>query len=190
MDLKCRLDERLNEITTILSSQDLCVELEHLINAITESIARKSTIFVCGNGGSAADSLHFSGEMVGRFCKERKPLSCISLNSDIATLTAISNDYSYDHVFTRQLEAHYNEGDFLFVLSTSGASKNIINVLEFASKNKVKTGAILGKNRYGSNIEIDYLVTVPSEITDLVQDIQKILIHQICYGVERFVSNE
>ena len=97
-------------------------------------IGKGGKILICGNGGSASDALHFSGEMVGRFLKERRPLPAIALSGDISAITAIGNDYGYEQVFARGVEAYGKKGDLLFAISTSGKSPNILKAVETAKK--------------------------------------------------------
>ena len=109
-------------------------------------IGNGGKLLLCGNGGSATDSLHFSGEMVGRFLKERRPLPAISLAGDISAVTAIGNDYGYDHVFARGVEAFGKPGDILFAISTSGKSPNVLKAAEAARRLGVKVVSLTGKD--------------------------------------------
>ena len=108
------------------------------------AISAGGKLLICGNGGSASDSLHFSGEMIGRFLKERRPLPAIALAGDVAALTAIGNDYGYDHVFSRGVEAFGRPGDILFAISTSGKSGNVLKAAEAARRLGVKVVALTG----------------------------------------------
>ncbi len=119
----------------------------HLIDVAEEMgkcIASGGKILICGNGGSAADAQHFSGELVGRFLKERRPLPAISLTTDTSTLTAIGNDYGYDQVFSRGVQALGNPGDMLFAISTSGKSPNVLKAVDEAHKKNMKVVAMTG----------------------------------------------
>jgi len=109
-----------------------------------ECISAGGKLLTCGNGGSATDSLHFSGEMVGRFLKERRPLPAISLAGDISAVTAIGNDYGYDMIFARGVEAFGRQGDILFAISTSGKSPNVLKAAEAAKRIGVKIVALTG----------------------------------------------
>jgi D-sedoheptulose 7-phosphate isomerase len=109
-----------------------------------ECVGRGNKLLICGNGGSAADSVHFSGEMVGRMMRERRPLPAIAIPSDISMLTAIGNDYGYDQVFSRAVEAYGQKGDLLFAISTSGKSPNVLKAVEVAKKKGVKIVALTG----------------------------------------------
>ena len=103
------------------------------------------TIFWCGNGGSASDSQHLAGEFVGRFVDERKPLKSIALTADSAVMTCIVNDYGYEHIFSRQIEALGSKGDVLVGITTSGNSKNVLKAFEVAKNKGVRTIGLLGK---------------------------------------------
>lgn len=107
-------------------------KLVEVARLMGESIGRGGKLLICGNGGSASDSLHFSGEMIGRFMKERRPLPALAIPGDVATLTAIGNDYGYDQVFTRTVEAFGKKGDLFFGISTSGKSPNVLKAAQAA----------------------------------------------------------
>ena len=111
---------------------------------IGECVSKGNKLLICGNGGSASDSLHFSGEMVGRMMRERRALPAISLMGDISAITAIGNDYGYDHIFKRGVEAFGKPGDILFALSTSGKSPNVLKAVESAKALGMKIVALTG----------------------------------------------
>lgn len=121
----------------------LMIEVAKLMGATVE---KGNKLLICGNGGSASDSLHFSGEMVGRMMRERRPLPAIALSGDVSALTAIGNDYGYEYVFSRGVEALGREGDLLFAISTSGKSPNVLKAVESARKQKMKVIALTGKD--------------------------------------------
>lgn len=122
---------------------DLIVKVAKLMG---ETVCRGNKLLICGNGGSASDSLHFSGEMVGRMMRERRPLAAISLTGDVSSLTAIGNDYGYEYVFSRGVEALGREGDILFAISTSGKSPNVLKAVESARARKMTVVALTGKD--------------------------------------------
>src|SRR3990167_11246590 len=111
------------------------MEIKTLAKRCIEAIKRNNFIFIFGNGGSSVQSLHFSGELLGRFKKDRKPLPCISLVGDIAAITAIANDFGYENIFIRQLQALGKKGDIAIGLSTSGKSRNVNLALDWGKKN-------------------------------------------------------
>ena len=140
-------------------------------------------LFVCGNGGSAADSEHIVGEWLCRYKKERGPLSAVALASDAAALTAIGNDYGFEYVFSRQIEALGREGDLLLALTTSGASKNILEAVLQAKKNGMSVIVLTGAR--GKNIQgADVVVAVPSEETARIQEMHEIIYHSWCEYID------
>ena len=118
--IKERLKESIQVKEKILSDDMLISQIAELGEKIAEAISSGYKLVLCGNGGSASDALHFAGEIVGRFQKERDPWPAVVLNADVTTMTAIANDYSYDDVFARQASAHVNTGDVFIGISTSG----------------------------------------------------------------------
>ena len=140
---------------------------------------------LCGNGGSASDALHFAGEIVGRFIRERDAWPAVVLNADVATMTAIGNDYGYDDVFSRQAQAHCQEGDVFIGISTSGNSENVRRALEMAKSKGCKTAALLGKDGGIIGKIADIPLIVPCNTTARVQESHILLIHIMCELVER-----
>ena len=128
-----------------MNNDALCVKIYNSAELIYNSLRNSKKLILCGNGGSASDALHFAGEMVGRFQKERKAWPAIVLNADVATLTAISNDYGYDNVFERQAEAYTREGDIFLGISTSGNSKNVYQAMKKAKDLMARDGITLEK---------------------------------------------
>ena len=152
---------------------------------IAKSLVSKGTIFWCGNGGSAADSQHIAAEFVGRFKKDRQPLRSIALTTDTSVLTCIANDYSYEEIFSRQLNALGREGDVLVVITTSGESENIKQALIQAKKMKIKTIALLGKKGGVCKDHADLPLIIPSDTTARIQEIHILIEHLLCELVEK-----
>ena len=129
-----------NLINEHFSLKDLMIkfsnEIEKISKEISLTVNNGGCVFWCGNGGSASDAQHLAAELVGRFEKERKAIKSIALNTDTSVLTALSNDYNYEIIFSRQLESLGTKKDILIVFSTSGNSKNILNVLRYSKKKK------------------------------------------------------
>ena len=142
------------------------------------ALAGGKKVFACGNGGSAADAEHFIGELLCRYKEARKPLPAISLVSPISTLTAIANDYSYDDVFARQIEALGEEGDVLVALSTSGTSKNILSALRAAKKAHLQTILLTGEK--GAMTKADVTIAIPSNETARIQEMHELIYHAWC----------
>lgn len=161
--------------------------VELAIEALTQCAQANRPILVCGNGGSAADSMHIAGELVGRFLKERRAINCRSIAADPAILTAWSNDYEYGTVFSRQVEAYGDRGGVLLGLSTSGNSGNIIAALEAAHGRGMTTIGLTGQGGGRMAPLTDILIDVPSTSTPFIQQIHICLYHYICQEVERRV---
>ena len=152
---------------------------------IYDCVSKKHKLLICGNGGSAADAQHFAAELVGRFQKNRVALPALALNTDTAALTAISNDYGYDEVFSRQVSGLGNKGDLLFVISTSGKSKNIIKAAETAKNKKIKIIALTGNKKSKLDKLSNIIIKAPSSETAHIQEVHAILIHIICLLLEK-----
>ena len=163
-------------------------------NTILKTLKQRNKLMLCGNGGSATDALHFGAELVVRFEKEREALPAITLNSDIASLTAIGNDYSYDKIFSRQIDALARNGDQLIVLTTSGNSKNIVDAVHSAKKIG-NIGIIAFSGRNGGHLageldDKDIELRVPSNDTARIQEAHAIIIHCICRIIDQeFTGN-
>jgi D-sedoheptulose 7-phosphate isomerase len=153
--------------------------------AITKALQRNHTVYLCGNGGSAADCQHIAGELVGRFNRERKALAAVALSTDTSVLTAIANDYCYEQVFARQVEALVREGDILWAFSTSGTSPNIIAAAELAKKKNAYVLAFTG--RADSKLEqiADICFCANNISTARSQEIHQLAYHIICDLVEQ-----
>lgn len=144
---------------------------------------------IAGNGGSNCDAMHFAEEFTGRFRKDRKALPSISI-SDSSHITCIGNDYGFDFVFAKGVEAFGQEGDFFFGISTSGNSKNIIEAVKMAKEKKLKTVALLGKDGGKLKGVCDYEFIIPGETSDRIQEVHMIILHIIIEGVERILFPE
>jgi D-sedoheptulose 7-phosphate isomerase len=154
------------------------------VDAIVAALSQAKPLLVCGNGGSAADAMHIAAELVGRFHKERRGYNCICLSSNPALLTAWSNDYSYDTVFSRQVEAYGVAGGVLLGLSTSGNSKNVIEAFKTGRTMGLKTIALTGEGGGELAPWSDILIDVPSRATPQIQQVHICLYHYICEQVE------
>lgn len=159
-------------------------KIEKSSGIISKSLKSGGTVFWCGNGGSAADSQHIAAEFVGRFKKDRKPLRSIALTTDTSILTCISNDYNFDKIFSRQLQAIGRKGDVLVVITTSGDSKNIKEALIQAKKMKIKTIGLLGKGGGKCKNYVDIPLIVPSNQTARIQEMHILIEHLFCELVE------
>jgi D-sedoheptulose 7-phosphate isomerase len=159
--------------------------LDKVIQEITKCLRKRLPVLIFGNGGSAADALHFSAELVGKFLKERQALNVICLNANQSTLTAWSNDYEFDTVFERQVEAHGQEAGIVIGISTSGMSANVLNGLKKAKSMNMTTIMMTGENFTSKDI-VDYCIHAPSAQTPLIQECHILIYHYICQEIERY----
>ncbi len=141
-------------------------------------------LFFCGNGGSAADAQHLAAEFVGRFRRERNPLPSLALTTNTSLLSAIANDYGYEHVFSRQIEAFGKAGDILFAISTSGNSPNVLLAAREAKKRGIHTAGLTGRSGGNLRDEVDVLLNVPSDDTPRIQEAHILVGHVFCDLVE------
>ena len=156
--------------------------------AITASLRQDGKVLVFGNGGSAADAQHMAAELVGRFARERRGYAAIALTTDASVVTSLSNDYGYDRVFERQIEALGRPGDVAIGITTSGGSANVVRALEAARGRKLTTIALTGRDGGAAGRTADLHINVPSESTPRVQEVHMTLLHIICDLVERELS--
>ena len=154
-------------------------------DTITKVLKQGGRVYVCGNGGSAADAQHIAGELVGRFERERKGLPAIALTTDTSVITSISNDYGFENVFAKQVEALVEEGDILWAISTSGASANVIAAAELAKKKGACVLAFTGKSNSKLEQIADICVCANEKSTARSQEIHQLAYHIICGLVER-----
>ena len=152
---------------------------------IIETINNGGTVYICGNGGSAADAQHIAGEFIGRFLRERRPLPAVALSTDTSVITAIGNDYSFDDIFLRQVEALLRPNDCLWALSTSGNSPNVIAAAELAKERNAKIIAFTG----GANSKLERLadacLCAQAEKSFATQEMHQVAYHIICDLVEQ-----
>lgn len=194
--LKKGLLERSKLLSEMSKDKKLEKFIEDILNELTWAFAVGDTVFTCGNGGSKSTADHFVAELVGRYKKDRKPLSAISLGSNTSILTCVSNDWSYDSVFSRELDAlaggqNQNGNDLLIAFSTSGNSKNIIKVLEKAILEKgMPTFLITGKDGGKAAKLCRNSYIVPSEDTALIQEATEMIMHIICERIDEIKSEK
>jgi D-sedoheptulose 7-phosphate isomerase len=153
--------------------------------AIIKALKKDKTVYLCGNGGSAADAQHIAGEFVGRFKRERKALAAVALSTDTSILTSIANDYSYEDVFARQVEALVTKGDILWAFSTSGSSPNIIKAARLAGQKGACVLAFTGKSNSKLEQIADICFCADSESTARSQEMHQLAYHIICDLVEQ-----
>ena len=158
--------------------------VEAAIDAIVSALRSHKPLLICGNGGSAADAMHIAGELVGRYKRERRGFNAIALGADAAVTTAWGNDYSFDTVFERQVEALGAPGGVVWGLSTSGNSENVVRALNKAKERDMRAFAMTGAGGGRLGEIADILVSVPVSDTPRIQEIHTALYHYICDRVE------
>lgn len=162
--------------------------IERAAAVVTAALAQDRPLLVCGNGGSASDAMHIAGELVGRFLAERRALKVIALGADSAVLTAWANDYNYEQVFARQVEAYGEKGGVLLALSTSGRSKNVVAAVVAAKAKGMTTIALTGQGGATLGPMVDILLDVPSTATPLIQQAHLCLYHYLCAEIEQRIA--
>ncbi|MDR1875814.1 MAG: SIS domain-containing protein [Synergistaceae bacterium] len=178
--IKQRIAESIAVHEALLHDDEQLEMIERLANAVISVISSGSRILLCGNGGSASDALHIAGELVGRFRRERSAWSAIVLNADVATMTAIANDYGYENVFARQVEAHIRPGDLLIGFSTSGNSENICRAVLKARELGGSTAVFTGNGDGRLRAMADFSIVVPANVTARIQECHILIGHIIC----------
>jgi len=164
--------------------KEMLPQIEQAAAMIIETLRRGNKILLCGNGGSAADAQHIAAELTGRYKRERKGLPAIALTTDTSALTAISNDYGYEMVFARQVEALSNPDDLLVAISTSGNSSNIIAALHTAKAHGCQTLGLSGKEGGEMNTLCDLNLVIPSHDTPRIQEMHMLIGHILCQLVD------
>lgn len=160
--------------------------------AITRSLRAGGKLMVCGNGGSAADAQHLAGEFVNVLTKQfhRPPMAALALTTDASCLTAVGNDFGFDHVFERQVLALGRSGDTLLAISTSGQSENVVRAVKAAAEMHIGTIGLLGRNGGQVSSLVDIAIAVPSDDVQLIQEAHLTIEHILCDLVERMVPGE
>ncbi len=187
MSIKQRIEASINVKQALLDDQAILEETEAMVSLLVDCFQRKGKVLFCGNGGSAADSLHLATELSGRFYLDRPPLFAEALQANSAYLTAVANDYSFAHIFARAVHAKGREGDVLWALSTSGNSPNIIQSIEAAKEVGMHTVGMTGKGGGKMLGMCDHLIVVPSADTPRIQEVHLLLGHIICEMVEKIL---
>jgi D-sedoheptulose 7-phosphate isomerase len=185
MDKNKLIEKHFSEHHELLSRMDSTYDdIKKVSKILIECLKKGKTVFWCGNGGSASDSQHLAGELVGRYVNDRKPLKSISLNADSAVMTCIVNDYGYEHIFSRQVEALGNDGDVLIGISTSGNSLNVLNAFKVANDKNMQTVGFLGKGGGKAASFVKYSIIIPSNTTARVQEMHILIGHILCDLIE------
>lgn len=185
-----RIEDSIRLKQSLLEDRELLKTVENLAVEIAKCLKNGGKLVLCGNGGSASDALHFAGEIVGRFQRERNPWPAVVLNADVATMTAIANDYGYDDVFARQARGHLTPGDVFIGISTSGNSENVLRAAMVAEEKGAVTSALLGRDGGKIGKLVKYPIIVRGDVTARVQECHIMLIHILCELVEDELTHE
>lgn len=180
-DLHATLAAHRQAVDSVLALEQ---PLREVVARMRESFARGNRVFVCGNGGSASDAQHFAAEFTGRYESDRRGYPVIALTTDTSALTSIGNDYGFERVFARQLEALARPGDVLFGISTSGNSPNIVQAVEAARRHEVTSVGLLGRDGGRLAALVDIPLIVPVSRTGRIQEVHILLFHLICEAFE------
>jgi D-sedoheptulose 7-phosphate isomerase len=172
------------EVLALSARHPGAARADEAVTLVSKALGSGLPLLVCGNGGSASDAMHITGELVGRFLKERRALNCICLSSNPAVLTAWSNDYSYDTVFSRQVEAYGKAGGVILGISTSGNSKNVVHAFVAARALGMTTIGLTGEGGGALAAHSDILIDVPTRSTPMIQQVHICIYHYICEQVE------
>ena len=187
--IKNYIEQSIRTKEEILKSSLIVSNIQKSAEILIETYKNGGKVFLAGNGGSAADSQHIATELVSKFFKERKPLNAMALTTNTSAITAIGNDYGYEYVFSRQLEAYSKKGDIFVAISTSGNSENIIEALKKAKDLGLKTIGFAGKNGGKMESFCDLIIKVPSTVTPTIQESHIMIGHLICAVVEKELFN-
>ncbi len=183
---KRRIDEVVAECLDV-KTRFFAIQAENLValaDVIADRVRKGGKVLVFGNGGSAADAQHFAGELVGRFTKEGPPIPALALTTDSAIMTAVGNDYGYEHIFKRQLEAHGRPSDIAIAISTSGNSRNVLEAVHVAKARGLLTVGMTGEGGGKLAALVDHLFAVPSKETPRIQEVHHLMNHILCELLE------
>ncbi|TEA74465.1 phosphoheptose isomerase [Allopusillimonas soli] len=175
------------------SGQELAAPLAAAVDMVFGTLANNGKVLACGNGGSAADAQHFIAELVGRFERDRLPLAGVTLSADTSILTAVGNDYGFDAIFERQVNALGQPGDVLVAISTSGNSPNVLRSIEAAHDREMSVIALTGKGggQVGELLsDADVHLCVPHERTMRIQEVHIVLLHALCDGIDALLLGD
>jgi D-sedoheptulose 7-phosphate isomerase len=182
--IKDKLKESGKLIKSLTKNENLCCEIENIVDVIVDCFQQDCKLMIAGNGGSASQAEHIAGEFVGKFYKDREPLPCLALTGPTACLTAVGNDYGYDDVFLRQVKAFGKRGDIFIGLTTSGKSENILLAAEYCQAVGITVVGMTGVNVTDLHPLCDYSIRVPSTDVPMIQEAHIVIGHIIAGLVE------
>lgn len=182
------IEDRLaGSLAAIESLREHIATIDRIASTVVHTLNHGGTIFTCGNGGSAAEALHFAEELVGRYRGNRKSCRAVCLNADSTALTCIANDFGYDEVFARQLEGLARPNDLLFVFSTSGRSPNLVKAMQQARRMQVRAIGLLGRDGGACLEHCDEHLIVDATDSAHIQEAHQVVMHLLCEAVERTI---
>lgn len=184
------IQESINVKLSVLENKDFLDTLEGLADRVSKVLLSSGKVMTAGNGGSAADSQHFAGELMCKLYKTRSPLPVLALTTDSSVITAISNDISYKYCFSRQIEALGNKGDVFIGISTSGDSENIVEALKTAKENGLVTAGLTGGKAGLMDEYCDYLIKIPSCDVPHIQESHIMVVHILAMLIEERVFRQ
>ncbi len=182
--------EHQNVIKKIIQSEEIKLIIVQIINIVINGLKNNKKILLAGNGGSSSDSQHMCGELVGKLNFDREGLAAISLTTDTTVMTAISNDYSYDDIIARQIQALCNEEDIVILYSTSGNSKNILKAIFQSRKSKAIVIGFTGMSGGSMLKKCDLCLRIPSNSVQRIQECHHLINHIICEKIEEILFNK
>lgn len=183
-DIRLHIEESVRTKQMLLSDEALMSRIARIAGVVVEAYKAGHKTLWAGNGGSAADAQHMAGELVNKFTFDRPGLAALSLSTDTSIITAVGNDYGFDRLFARQVEAQGCPGDVFIGISTSGKSPNLVNALAACRAKGITSVAIVGANPCPMD-DYDYVIHIPSTVTPRIQECQTLIGHILCYIVEQ-----
>ena len=185
-DIKHYIEHSIDVKVAILNNERLLMKIYQAAQLVISSIRRKGKILIAGNGGSAADSMHMATEFVAKFYAARQPLPAVALCADPCIMSAVANDFSFEYVYSRQIEAMGRENDVFIAISTSGTSKNILNAIDAAKKKNMQVIFLTSEMLGATYLQrADIAICVPSNDVPLIQEAHKMIEHLICLEVDK-----
>lgn len=182
LDVQATISAHREAIDQVAAMED---ELCQTASMLEDTFRRGGSVFACGNGGSAADAQHFAAELTGRYQMDRPGYPAVALTTDSSALTSIGNDYGFEHIFARQLQALSRAGDLLIAISTSGNSANVVKAVEYAKANGIYTIGLLGRDGGTLATQVDLPLTVAVESTGRIQEAHIVILHLLCETFEK-----
>ena len=179
--LRTRIDASLRAIAFVRDATD---DIARIAAAVRERVRNGGTIYTAGNGGSAAEALHLSEELIGRYCRDRGPIASVCLNADPTAITCIANDFGFDQIFARPTKALVKDGDVLVLFSTSGNSANLLAALEACSGRDVLTLGLLGRDGGLCAQQCAESIIIPEEHSAPIQEAHQVVMHLLCEALD------